>query len=754
MDNTIPFPYCRSGSVLLFASFFSLMAIYPAALYAESLDEIIVSATRQMETVQQVPIALSVFTDDDLQKAGVDSYQDIQQFIPSLIYTSRVQSSSPYLRGIGTKLSLVGLEPSVATYVDDQYFSRPIGSLLELPDVERIEVLKGPQGTLFGRNAAGGAIRVITRSPGQNTEGEVNVSVGDYGYRAGSLYLSGGLTEMLAANVSVLKKSRDGFATNKMPGADDLDDLDLEVIRSKWVWQFLSHLQIEASVGYTHKKDSQGNATVNISRGGVASSDIPFFSSQGNRSGDSLDNVYNGYDDAVETDLLNGQLRATVEFAEFDLLLISSYQDMEARFGGDFDASSFVIADFNGEEAAETFTQEVQLQSTGEGDVQWLLGAFWFDSDSDQWAVLNRSSAGAPPAYFPRSELETTAWAGFGEVSYDVDERWSLTVGGRYSYEEKTIRSSTSGPTPLPSDNSVIMPAGIELGSGGDDWSDFTPKATLEYKATPDQLYYVSYAKGFKSGGYGFPYTGEAVDPEELTMYELGFKGDWLNRSLRFNSALYFYDYKNIQVNRNANAGSSGPVQILVESAGKAEILGLEADMQWQVNQGLNIMIGFNAMDSEFKDYDNATVNVWDSSSPPLVPIVSASPYDASGSSLPQVSELSAYMTMEYRFSMPNASLPLSLNYSYKQGYDYDLIAPNSALTSSQTTLDEMMGDDIKLMNLRLAYEPYDQPWQVALWVRNATDEEYYSEVVGFTTGVRASIGAPRTIGADINYRF
>lgn len=729
------------------------------SLNAKTLEEVIVTAAKRPQPAQALPLSISALDGETLASMGINNTQDLATVIPSLVFTSRIQGAAPYIRGVGTKLALVGLESSVATYVDDQYYSRPIGSMLELPDVERVEVLKGPQGTLFGRNATGGAIRVITRTPSQEFEGKVTLSTGNYDYYSGSAYFAGGLTDTLAANLSVLKKQRDGFANNKTPGANDLDDLDVEMLRSKWLWQANDNFRALISADYTHKEDSQANATVNISEGGVATSDLPPLLAAGNRSGTDLDNVYNGMGTPIETEMFNLQGRLEFQLPGVQLVSITTYQNLDSEVYGDFDASSFVIADLSGEESTESFSQELQLLSDTGGALEWLAGVYWFESEGDMSIALARDTfaamlAPAPStAYLPSSDLDTTALAAYGQGTYHLNEQWALTLGGRYSFEEKDARSQTSGPTPSPVVPGVILPKGTPLLKADDDWSEFTPEAIVEYSFDA-QLYYLRYARGFKSGGYGYPLNGESVAPEVLDSYELGMKSEWLDNRLRLNTALYYYDYDDLQVNRNANAGTTGPVQLVVETAGTAEIVGLEFDISWLATDQLTFSGGFNAMDTEFVDYDEATANVWDSALPPPFPITTTASFDASGQSLPQAPDFAAYMSMDYVFKLTGATLPLNITYSYKDGYDYDLIAPAGVLSATQTALTEMEGDSVEVWNARLAYVPVYGDWELALWGNNLADEEYYSEVVGFSTGVRASIAAPRTYGAEFSYHF
>lgn len=710
--------------------------------YGAVLEEIVVTAQKRAESLQDVPLAVTAFSGDELTNFGVTNTQQLQQVTPSLLFSNRGSISQPRIRGVGTTLSLLGLEPSIALYVDDQYYSRNIGYVMELPDVERIEVLKGPQGTLYGRNATGGAIRVVTKDPAREFGGKVTLSGGNYDYIGGTIYVEGGLSETLRGSFSTAVKDRGGYANNLAPDAKDVDDLNVQMYRGKLVWDMTDNFTAKLAIDYTDKNDTQGIETFDVSTGGLNTPRIFRLPAGSDR-----DDVYNDFDDNAKIETFNSQLRLDISFDNMDLVSITTYQDFTGEANGDFDASAAPILHTFSEENVESISQELQLLSTGEGSLEWLLGAFYLDSDGDFQLFIDRSFLAAvgfpvpPVAPLPRADLKTEAWAIFGQATWNFNDQWAVTVGGRYSEEEKDITSSSP----------LFAPFGGQI-SRGDKWTEFTPKVTLEYN-TDVALYYFTYSKGFKSGGFEYPLlpNSKTIDPEILDMYELGIKADLADDTLRVGASFYYYDYKDLQLNRNAQTGPGGvAISVPVDNAGDAEVFGLDVDITWLAADALTFTGGFTWLDTEYTSFPDAVAAAWNPNVPPApFPSILNLAYDASGDELVRAPEFAAFVSMEYMFKIGNgATMPLNFSYSYKDKFDWNLI---SDLPIAVT---ELRNDSISLVNARLSYVPPSERWSVSMWVNNLTDEDYFDEVVEFATGVRATGGAPRTFGGDISINF
>jgi iron complex outermembrane receptor protein len=717
------------------------------------LEEVIVTAQKRAQSLQDVPVAVSAFQGEQLENFGVLDTQSLALVTPSLVFNNRGPVAQPFIRGIGTTLSLLGLEPSVATYVDDQYYARPVGSIMELPDIERIEVLKGPQGTLYGRNATGGAIRVVTKDPTDEFEAKVKLSAGNYGYFGVSNYVQGGLTDNLYANFSVLVKQRDGFGEQKVQGLDDLDDLDTQTYRGKLLWDVSDSVTAKLALDYTNREDTSGSETIDLTSdksalggapGAIGSSwaeGLGLFPPFGNvvPTGKKQDSVRSSVDGDNELEMFNAQLRFDVQLDGMVFSSMSTYQDTETETNtADFDASSLRLSDISDKENNEAFSQEFQLLSDNDSKLSWVTGIYYFESEGDYQIWFDGSDlvvTGFQVLASPKSSLDTTAWAVFGQATYAFDDAWSLTVGGRYSEEEKDITSH--------------LPAGNV--DDDEDWDEFTPTVTAQYDWDVGMAY-LSYKKGFKSGGFAYPYipgfSDSPVDSETLDMYELGLKADLLDDSLRVNGALYYYDYDDLQVNRNAGLVPGVGVVVPVENAGGAEVFGLEADITWLATDNLTVTGGFNAMNTEYTDYD-ATPSVYNTAAIPG-PVVASVPYDAEGDDMIRAPDFSAFVSLSYDLRLDGgASLPIVVTYSHKGDYNFDLIPGDAS-----NRIDEYESDSYELLSARMTYHSANEKWSVAAWGNNLTDEEYYDEVVAFATAVRATVGAPRTYGVDFTYNF
>lgn len=717
------------------------------------LEEVVVTAQKRAESLQDVPVAVSAFQGDQLENFGVGDTQALALVTPSLVFNNRGPVGQPFIRGIGTTLSLLGLEPSVATYVDDQYYARPFGSIMELPDIERIEVLKGPQGTLYGRNATGGAIRIVTRDPTDEFEGKIKLSAGNYGYFGLSNYVQGGLADNLYGSFSALYKQRDGFAEQEEPGLDDLDDLDTQTYRGKLVWDATDTITAKLALDYTQREDTSGSETIDITSSKSVLGTLPGaignswaegpgrFPPFGNVSptGKEQDSVRSSVDADNELDMFNAQLRFDVQLDGMVFSSMTTYQDTSSETNtADFDASAGNFSDILDEENNTAYSQELQLVSDNDSALSWVAGVYYFDSEGDYELTLDGRDlvvAGFTTLTAPKSDLDTTAWAVFGQATYALNESWSFTLGGRYSEEEKEITASS------------------DTGSVDDDetWDEFTPSATVQYDWDMGMAY-VTYKKGFKSGGFAYPYvvgsSDQSVDPETLDMYEIGLKTDLLDDTLRVSAAAYYYDYEDLQVNRNAGLIPGVGIVIPVENAGGAEVYGLDADITWLATEQLMVTAGFNAMSTEYTDYE-ATPNIYNTDTFPGGAVV-AVPYDADGDDLVRAPDFSAFVSLNYDISLNDgASLPISLTYSHTGDYNFDLIPGDET-----NRIDELEQESYELLSARITYHSASDAWSIAAWGNNLTDEEYFDEVVSFATAVRGTVGAPRTYGVDVSYNF
>jgi len=714
------------------------------ALNAAELEEVIVTAQKRSESLQDVAIAVTAFTSSDIKNLGANSVHALQASTPGLVYNTTGAAAQPFLRGVGTRLAQNGLELSIATYIDDRYLARPSSTLFQLADIERIEVLKGPQGTLYGRNSTGGAIRVVTKEVGDEFEGTMKASYGNYDSYTVSGSVNIPVTEDFGMRLTGLSLGRDGYATNVNPaGRKEWDDLDYQALRGKFRWDVSSNVTAKLTLEYWQRDDLSGVENVNISsfpvsNNGALGVTLP----QATRVGD----LASAIDDTNDGSEFSGQFRLDVAFDGFDFSSITAWSDFDLFWLGDADGGSvrhldaFVIEDSSG------FTQEVQFVSNNDSKFSWIVGANYFLDDADYELYIDLTDVGFPFASQSDQNAESTAWAVFAQVGYDITDSTKITVGGRYTEDTKEITARASS---LPFIAIPAFGATVPLDLK-DSWSEFTPMAILEHNFNDDVMAYAKYSRGFKSGGFNYPVVTNkpinesALNPEILDMYEIGMKGEFLNSTLRLNASLFYYDYTDLQVTRGPDGGGAGAA-VTTENAANAEIFGLDLDMTWLASDSLSIMAGLSILDTEYKDY-SATGKIPNFAGSGAAGAVIDFAFDASGESLIRAPDWSGFISAEYVIQMQGASIPVYLNYAYKDDYNFDFV------------LDPRMGgltqDSYGILTARVAYEPDHGKWSVGFFGSNLTDEDYLDDSVANGAGLRINRGPPRTYGVDVNYNF
>lgn len=702
-----------------------------------SIEEIIVTTQKRSENMQEVPIAVSVFIGDDLKQSGISGTQALQQVTPSLVFNNTSAIAQPYLRGIGTRLSLMGLESSVATYNDDRYISRPAAAMLDLADVERVEVLKGPQGTLYGRNATGGAIRIISRDPGDEEEGVVTLGIGNFKHRK----LSGSGTLIISDSVKTrltgLVVQRDGYVDNIVAsGEDEFDDKYLQAYRAKTRWHISDDSNMMLNLNYWRRDDHDHNDVVDLSPAGLGVG-----AALGGITTADPDKTATLVRDNLVFEEFAGQLRFDWRYDDFDLVSITTYSRLEGGGALDVDATSLRSLDLLTTEESETWSQELQWISEAGEKWQWLAGVYYFQQEGRFTVFSDLADLGLlPPGVIGtqgRQSVVTETWALFGQSTYQFTDRWALTLGARWNTEEKDAITKTIA--------GVFSITGQTADFSDDDsWSEFTPKVSLEYQADVGLLY-LTYARGFKSGGYNYPAFGNSsLDPEILDMLELGVKLDLWDQRLRFNCAIYYYDYEDLQVSRAAG-GSGMSVLLVTENAANAKAKGLEADILFLITSELSLDAGFSWLDSEYKDYA-ASANVYNASvGLPGVGMTGIA-FDADGEPLLRAPDLSAYISLSYQLQTESAEFPLVVTASYKDEYDFDFVGHPDTETLTQ--------DSYSIVNATLGYIPHNKNWEISFWINNLTDKDYFDDLVASSQGVRGSPGAPRNYGIDISISF
>ncbi|MCB2013478.1 MAG: TonB-dependent receptor [Sphingobium sp.] len=568
-----------------------------------SLEEIVVTAQKRATNLQDTPIAISAFTGETMEDRGIDDISNLQSYVPNLHIGSEQDGFKISLRGIGLQGTTSINDSGVAFYIDNFYVSRPAGGAAVFYDIDRIEVLRGPQGTLYGRNATGGVVNVIPKTPQHNFEGQVGASYGSRNLWEVRGVLNVPVGDIAAARVSAVYTEEDGYVKNLSgaPGTQDFfgtnGDLTLR-------GQFLlgSPEDVEVLVSGSHMKlKGSGVAMQFLERniGGPPPAQA-LLATVPAEDPDPL-KTSNDAPSSNTTEMTMTSARITKDFggAEAVVQLGGLWQNSDLR--QDFDGSPVNVSRFRKTEETEAFSAEARLASTGSGPFSWIVGGYYYTEDTYIKRVVNLFGLGGGNVIqLPNFDLDewgkSSTRAVFGSATYSLMPTFRVTAGGRYTKDKKsgTKRTNLNFGAPLPAD--TPQDAGF---------SKFTWKAGLEWDAARDVLVYASISSGYKAGGFNISSDGSLYDPEKIIAYEFGVKSDLFDRRVRLNLDSFYYDYTDMQLTTLGTYGpTNAPGQFTV-NAGKSRIYGLELDGQFKVTSGLLLMASYAYTNAKFTELCN-----------------------------------------------------------------------------------------------------------------------------------------------------
>ncbi|EXJ15626.1 TonB-dependent receptor [Imhoffiella purpurea] len=671
-----------------------------------SLPTLIVTAEKREQSLQDVPLSVSAIDDLEQEDAGVENVDDMASRVPSL-YISNAATASSFmsLRGIVSQQT-PGAPAGIGVYVDGVIRMDPLSALMtnvDLLDVERVEVLRGPQGTLWGRNTEAGAINIVTRRPDNEARAKARVTVGDEGYRVGEISANMPLIDQeMFLSLAGVRTLRDGFSTNTVSGKD-VDDIDEGMFRGKLRWLPISGLDVQLTVDKAEARDGSYDYSY------VSGSDL---------SNATPRKITSDRDDQREHhDSYGFSLDLSYDMDVARITSITAYRKNKTENFGDTDFSAYDLTGAFSEFEQEQWTQELRLASKeGDGRLDWLVGVFLFDTRHDD-RLDSTTGTDAPllgmPEGYPLSvgsnSLQEEGQAVFGSLTYALTDRWSLTGGLRYEHEEKDFSSS-----------GLLYGAPVRFDEDAN-YSEFLPKLSLSYTWSPDIMAYASLSQGARSGGFNSPLvsaTGNTYDNELSTSYELGLKSTWWDRRLRLNAAVFRMDIDDQQIGQTV----PGTAFVITTNAGESRNYGVELEMQAAVTEELVIIANGAYLDTEFKDYVDPSAGA-----------------DYSGNSAPLAPEYTYLLAAQY--NKPIGGLLL--------GARMELQGTGRVYFDSANSLSQ---DPYALLNLRLGLSSDD--WSVVLWGKNLTDEDYVRYASAYGADALAVYGAPRTFGVTASYAF
>ena len=692
---------------------------------------IIVTAQRRPELAEDVPISLSVRSGEALERLQVSELGDLNKVVPGLVIPRAGAFTQPYLRGVG-KRSNVGVENGVATYVDGVYMASSIGLLLDLHGIERVEVLAGPQGTLFGRNTTGGVIQVITRDPSPEEAGTVEAHAGSYGYLRGDGYLTGG-SESLAGNLAVSLSRNGGYGINLFTGKHDQGEVDHNVVaRTKWLLRPTSQVKVTLAADW---QDTEHDFAMRPLEGYPPIGQPRVI---GFRDGDQdASNRYHFRYGGVS-------LKAEAALGALTLLSLSAARRMRANWNNDLDQGPQPLISGHPTATQKQFSQEFQLQSNPAGRIAWLAGLYYFYLEEQVEPLLFRygGSYSAQLGGRVRRTLFSTgkvsSYAAYGQATASLGDHTRLTGGLRYTLEHRSVEAfgeqefdAVPFVRPIPG---LPLPAEAPL-EDSNTFREMTWRASLDRDLSDTLLSYFSVSRGFQSGGWNLQTPQFApFAPETLDALEGGLKFAAASGRLKVDASAFYYDYSDIQVSAFTPVGS------MTTNATSAEIYGLQLQLEARPYSRTSVNAGAQLLEAQYGAFRNATCF-----DPNPAAAVRYAPIqcDASGNRLPFAPAFKANLAISHEVSLGRSgALTLSGNVAYSSLFYTE--ADNLLRQPGYATLD-----------LSAEWRPSGDDLALRLWVRNATDAEYDDSVSSFpTVAILHRPTAPRRFGISLAYGF
>ena len=713
---------------------------------ATTLGGVTVTARKREETLQDVPVAVTAFTADSLDRLNVQDISDLGAQVPNLtIYAARGSSSTltAYIRGVGQSDPLWGVDPGVGIYMDDVYIARPQGALLDVFDVERIEVLRGPQGTLYGKNTIGGAIKYISRGLPNAFDGFASVTVGNYNQLDVKAAVGGpiGGNEALRARIAVASLNRDGFGTNLTTG-QQVSDKEVLALRGQLGAYVSDDLDIQFAFDWMDDQSGVRGAKM------LAPNRLApvFFRTSGPFAPlDDRYDVRNGMPNVNDTTIKGAS--ATVNWRAnedwgFKYVLAKRESDTETNI--DFDTLPIQIADVKAFYSDEQVSHELQANYDAGGRLRGVMGLYAFDGEAGGQVLnnfFNRVFGDTQGVVFTESVALYADW------TFDISDALSLGVGARYTDEDKRARVRNIGYT----DGTFTRPSGA-VAANFDKTINFrnvSPKVSLDYRITPDVMVYGLATRGFKSGGFNIraqatavPRSAEPFDDESVDSYEIGSKMSFLDQSMFLNLAYFHNKYEDIQLSVFTSFDSNGDGTDDsffgdFTNAGSGTVQGVEAEYQWLPTSNWLISGNLAWLDAQFDEYLFKGVNIADQQEFTNAP------------------EFSGALNVEYRTDLATGG-----NLSARVGYSYQ----DDVVATTEITRDPVTGavtqpitqDAYGLVNAGVIWRS-GGPWSLSLQGTNLADKQYrttgynINAALGVLTGF---YGAPRQYTLSARYDF
>ncbi len=737
-----------------------------------AIEEIIVTAQHREQNIQDVPLSVTALNSDFIERADIHDSNSISVNVPGFTFAEFAPGQALLsFRGINSADDGAGLDNSIASFLDGVYIGRLAGVNFDLFDLDRIEVLKGPQGTLFGRNAIGGVINIVTQKPSQEFAAKVGVTVGNEGIFRYQGYVTGQIADGLSGKFVVNHRQHDGFVRNVLLGID-VDDEDQTSFRGQLRWE-------TDNMDWVLSLDTMDDQRADPGRFPIDDGAPVLALAASLNSG--LSNPFTNaspVEGFTDRQISGGGLQGDIDFSRGTLTTITGVRRVDSSWelpsigvpligGFDLDAGNFgtdVIDDI--EEEINTFSQELRWTSNLDGRFSYVAGLYYFIEDTDrqeQFRLDNNSVQDGQVVIgneWTRTENETTSYAVYGQADYQISEKWNLTLGARWTRDERDYIASAAN---CNNTDAEIQAAGLDLSvctfnglfndaNGNNrvpgslniisetfiapasvEFNDFSPKGSIQYRPNDSIMYFATVSTGYKSGGFagsqGVAAAATAVvDPEEAINYEFGFKGDFWNDTLRLNATGFFVDYTDLQVVRFGPVPNSAFGSFQTTNIGSADISGFEVDFIWQVSDELSVSGNYAYLNTETND---------------LVLQTFEGEADFSGLPLRQAPERTWAVNFDYiqPVSYGDIDFRFSVNHVDENHFDFPTFTQTIAMEHT-------------LLDARLGWTSLNEKWNVAIWGKNLTNEAFSAHAFRIGPGSIAVWNDPQTYGITGTWEY
>jgi iron complex outermembrane receptor protein len=753
------------------------------ALAQQQLEEVIVTAERRSTSIQDVPLSVAAIGGDDVRVGKITDLNDVAFKVPGVTFNEfNVGEPRIYIRGIGNSSDSAASDQAVGFFFDEVYIGRTGGVGFDLFDLERIEILRGPQGTLYGKNTNGGAINIVTKRPSQDNEVRLSASAGNYDMTEFQGMINGGLTDSISAKLVGQYQQRDGYGDNVITdgeiatlgdlsnsrlignsigasgGGDELDDADKRSIRGQVLFELTDSMNL--LLGADYSKDKTNGTCRHLKNLDEALQGLGTFWALGMSDQYMSDdrNCASQFNTDQKRKIEGTMARFEWDMGWADLLSISAYRKSDYNFVDDLTGiplldlaapsppgvplppGSFTppenVIDAVDENASQ-FSQEFRL--TGDyNNVDWVAGAFYMEEDVNrkeeyytQYNSLLQGAFGlaAIGDVLFTQDNNTESLAFYGQADWHVTEQWTLTYGVRWSEDKKKITQNaidlldtSSGATGVP----LILPEFDAPVKADDSWSDTTNKVSIAYSPTDDLMFYVTYSEGFKSGAFpsqaNLPsVAATSVDPENVTNYEGGMKSSWWNNRIQFNVSYYDMDYDDLQVFELSSR------LLLVLTNAQAETKGVDLDFNILLMDNLMVSTSYNYSDATYTDFTDVNGN------------------DVSGNDMVYAPDGAFTIDVDYRIDMESAGkFDMNVTYNWKDDY-------YTSVSNAEKTRQKAIG----MLGASVRWSDSEDSWFASIWGKNLRDEQQIaSRIVDPTAITSESYMAPRTYGVTIGKVF